>query len=364
MISALSSMAPRGIQKHLYRLKIGGPRQLARDVVQVTKQSFLGVREELQIHSIGDSHPAIRILFIHQGWAVYDVGRLWFSSVPGLQCTFARIEQFLKHPSLQNEHDIVCFGYSYLYELAYGLVRGRAAWVCVHDPRELYPEVPTWKTAAANAAVVARLKSADRILVTSKEMDLCVREQGLRPVLIPTASSLPLRRSEELQDTSFGPVKAITIGRIYPRKHFELFTQIVSVAKQRLGGRVQLTAKWDFVPLPRSEYIAKLDSQHAYICTSYQEGGPLPAMDAMQRGLLVLSTPVGQIPELIIDGKNGFICKTVDEFVERLRLLTDEWYIAATMRREALVTIERLRSATVIVAAVSRALELHSAGAE
>ncbi len=44
-----------------------------------------------------------------------------------------------------------------------------------------------------------------------------------------------------------------------------------------------------------------------YICASEFEGTPNPALEAMACGLPVISTPVGNLPEIIIDGYNGYI---------------------------------------------------------
>jgi len=41
-------------------------------------------------------------------------------------------------------------------------------------------------------------------------------------------------------------------------------------------------------------------------------------VEAMACGTPVLTTPYGSTPELIIDGKTGFLCKDVDEMVERV----------------------------------------------
>ncbi len=45
----------------------------------------------------------------------------------------------------------------------------------------------------------------------------------------------------------------------------------------------------------------------ALVISSHQETGPLVMMEALSRGLPVISTPVGEVPELIQPGKNGFV---------------------------------------------------------
>jgi glycosyltransferase involved in cell wall biosynthesis len=100
--------------------------------------------------------------------------------------------------------------------------------------------------------------------------------------------------------------------------------------------------------LPVDEYMHKLDASSIYICTSFQEGGPLPAMDAMARGCIVLTTPVGQMLELIKNGVNGFFCSTESEFVDKINLLMHESECFEKMRLNAIQTIRRERSEDII----------------
>jgi|GEM_PF-6035936 len=44
-----------------------------------------------------------------------------------------------------------------------------------------------------------------------------------------------------------------------------------------------------------------------YICASEQEGTPNPALEALACGLPVISTRVGNMPEIIVDGVNGYL---------------------------------------------------------
>ena len=54
------------------------------------------------------------------------------------------------------------------------------------------------------------------------------------------------------------------------------------------------------------EFYQKLDF---YICASSSEGTPNPCLEAMACGIPVLSTPVGNMPDLIEPGVNGFFIK-------------------------------------------------------
>jgi glycosyltransferase involved in cell wall biosynthesis len=108
----------------------------------------------------------------------------------------------------------------------------------------------------------------------------------------------------------------------YPRKNSPLMEKLKSFCLDTLG--ISFEYKLGRILLSEKEYVSQLDSHEIYLCTSLQEGGPIPAMDAMVRGAVVLSTPVGQMPEIITNGENGFLCSSEDDFKRYLRLLADD----------------------------------------
>lgn len=59
-----------------------------------------------------------------------------------------------------------------------------------------------------------------------------------------------------------------------------------------------------------------------YLCASEAEGTPNPALEAMACGLPVISTPVGNMVEMIVDGYNGFLVeRDVRSFARALKKL-------------------------------------------
>ena len=64
-----------------------------------------------------------------------------------------------------------------------------------------------------------------------------------------------------------------------------------------------------------------------FVQPTYEDCFPLTILEAMQHGLLVVSTDEGAVPDMVADGENGFVCRRKD--VEGLalaleRLLLDE----------------------------------------
>lgn len=66
-------------------------------------------------------------------------------------------------------------------------------------------------------------------------------------------------------------------------------------------------------------------SLDVYMCASRTEGTPNPCLEAAACGVPVVSTPVGNMPELIRSSCNGFLVRReVSEFVSALQRLQDD----------------------------------------
>jgi glycosyltransferase involved in cell wall biosynthesis len=121
--------------------------------------------------------------------------------------------------------------------------------------------------------------------------------------------------------------------------------------------RIQFDYKQGCVVLPVEQYASILDQHEVYVCTSMQEGGPIPAMDAMIRGAVVVSTPVGQLSELVSTGENGFLCRSENEFKDTLRMLSEHPEILHRVRLSSRRTIMSRRNRIEIQERVLRLLQ-------
>lgn len=73
-----------------------------------------------------------------------------------------------------------------------------------------------------------------------------------------------------------------------------------------------------------------------YVCASLAEGTPNPALEAASCGCTIVSTPVGNMPELIEHGINGYIVKwDVEAFLE---------YALAAINNQAVLTQNMLKT--------------------
>jgi glycosyltransferase involved in cell wall biosynthesis len=68
----------------------------------------------------------------------------------------------------------------------------------------------------------------------------------------------------------------------------------------------------------RDEMAQWYNTGTVYVCTSLAEGTPNPALEAASCGCTIVSTPVGNMPELIEHGINGYIANCdIENFLEQ-----------------------------------------------
>ena len=85
---------------------------------------------------------------------------------------------------------------------------------------------------------------------------------------------------------------------------------------------------------PPEAMAAWYDRGTVLVCSSAAEGTPNPALEAAACGCTVVSTPVGNMPELIRDGENGFlVARALDALVAGVRAAcADHPRLAAAMQ--------------------------------
>ncbi|WP_144550527.1 glycosyltransferase family 4 protein [Bacillus sp. X1(2014)] len=149
-------------------------------------------------------------------------------------------------------------------------------------------------------------------LIEGKRQDLAIKacaelmKQGLK-VQLNIIGEKPPWHNDEYKDNLHGLVK-----------HYQISNEV-----SFLGW---LENPWE--PLLASD---------VFILPSDTEGMPLSIIEAMALGLPTISTNVGGVPEVIVDGKTGFIINpdSVEELVERLKVLIDNPSICLRMGQEA-----------------------------
>jgi glycosyltransferase involved in cell wall biosynthesis len=238
-----------------------------------------------------------KILYIHdkEDWAIHNVGKLWLENLSN-----KIFVDFLKRPTLNvlNNYDYVWFGYHTLWLKNYRSFEKNKTIISVHDPCEL---------SGVNKDIIE-----DRIVVTtSHQMNSFLLNIGIKVnQIIPTTGSLEYKDIIKNEKE----VKLFTISSSQNRKNISSIQSLFERCSKELNIKCYCKIGSNNI-LSKHDYLKIFDDFNLYVCMSKQEGGPLPAMEAMQRGCGVLSTNVGQMPELI--NNNGFILKE-NEFFDKI----------------------------------------------
>lgn len=300
-----------------------------------------------------------KILYLHdfEGWAIHNVGKLWLNKLPHIETTFKDIKKVNKKDFLK--YDLIWFGYLdlYLYFYLHNFFNHnlKKYVLAIHDPSNLFPAIKNWKLEKINLKrwwsyscwlkwmKLRLLKKASYVVTISKEMKCVLQKYGIDSYLIPTTSSLPIIKEKKIITKK---CNLHSVFNTHYRKNMKLMKFLQNYCINKL--KIKFDLKLGNKILSTKNYIKLLDNHEIYVCTSFQEGGPLPAMDAMHRGSVVITTPIGQIQDIIENGKNGFVCKTRKEFLEKITLLSKDLNLLHKMRITSRNFIRRKRKEKII----------------
>jgi glycosyltransferase involved in cell wall biosynthesis len=86
------------------------------------------------------------------------------------------------------------------------------------------------------------------------------------------------------------------------------------------------------------DFYRQLD---VYVCASDSEGTPNPCLEASACGLPIVTTAVGNMPEFVRDGENGFLVeRRAEDVAARLTRLRDDPALLACMGAAARTAAE------------------------
>ncbi len=151
-----------------------------------------------------------------------------------------------------------------------------------------------------------------------------------------------------------------TVGRLVPVKRYEIFIEIAYELKKRkkdfffsilgdgpLKNKLlfkikKLGLENDFKIFPHTpDPYSYLHSLDIYINTSAHEGLPISILEAMSCCIPVVAFKVGGIPEVIENGKNGFLLESFEEFIKVILNLSCNPELRLKIGKEARKKIEK-----------------------
>lgn len=102
------------------------------------------------------------------------------------------------------------------------------------------------------------------------------------------------------------------------------FANVIEPAIEAVPGAELSTAIREQRWRNRDEMLVFYRELDVYVCASRSEGTPNPCLEAAACGVPVITTPVGNMPELIVDGDNGSLFDgTAPGLAEKLTMLRD-----------------------------------------
>ena len=268
------------------------------------------------IHYLKHRNNVRSVLVIHDvdDWAIDHVFSQWFASTSRIRITRANWDRLATTRSFAC-FDLILFGYYDIY-LRFGHDPKKSA-VVIHDPCELFPEVPDWKFRSPLEGRIEKLKEFKAVIVISKEMEKILCGYGVRCFRIPTMSRLNISPSNKSPEF---PLKIVSVFKNTKRKNANLLRKLAKYGDQNDLWKVRLQT----TKLPVHDYISLLESHPVYLCTSWQEGGPLPAMDAISSGAVLISSRVGQLQEFLVHGESALFCESEEEFIHSIDMIQND----------------------------------------
>jgi glycosyltransferase involved in cell wall biosynthesis len=118
----------------------------------------------------------------------------------------------------------------------------------------------------------------------------------------------------------------------------ELFVLLTGPARGYVYGELaRLGVPCRHVQLPSRDDLARAyHALDAYLVTSRQEGGPKSVLEAMATGVPLVTTRVGQAPDIVDDGRNGLLADLddVDGLVDAMRRIYEDPALRERLRAE------------------------------
>lgn len=175
----------------------------------------------------------------------------------------------------------------------------------------------------------------DRVVVVSRKIEELLSRLDDRVVLVPNGVTVDHDfkpdEAKARRTTQDGVTRILAAGRLSPEKGFDALIHAIEVLRTRgvaarltIAGegpiRAQLEAQVHKASLGGevwfAGYVRNMDhlfiESDLFVLSSRSEGLPLVLLEAMSRGLPVIATAVGQVPEVLGQGEFGRLINSAD----------------------------------------------------
>lgn len=128
------------------------------------------------------------------------------------------------------------------------------------------------------------------------------------------------------------PFSVVSAGRFLPQKNFPLFVAIARHFEEENVPFIWVGGETDAVTdipknvtvtgwLDHAESLKVIASGHVYLQPSLWEGLPRTVLEAMALGKAAVVSNVSGNKELVENGRTGYVCTAMDEYVEAIKAL-------------------------------------------
>lgn len=205
-------------------------------------------------------------------------------------------------------------------------------------------------------------KSSEIIVLSSVEMNYLKSQYAFldskKIHVIPNAVEIP--DIEVLNKDFSKPFNILFLGRIDRKKGLHIIAESINELAQRgilfqfhfcgagpdkawfmslLSERAALSViDQGLVFGEKKKEILKL--AHLFLLPSSFEGLPMALLESMGYGVLPLVSPVGSMPDVVVNGENGFLIENVESIVSAILLLDQDRMKLEMMAQAARVTME------------------------
>jgi glycosyltransferase involved in cell wall biosynthesis len=291
-------------------------------------------------------------------------GGKWTKALTFVQSLAKLTVQLSRHPDVVHIH--FASGASNIRKIILARIAlARGASVIMHAHGGGYQKHWAQMSPAARAITLNTLLRVQRLVVLGEGWRAFFESIGVpshRIVVLPNPVVLPDAVPER---PAGGKVRFVYFGLLSERKGvFDLMDAIAQLSPECRSRVEFILAGNGDVPQLR-EHASKLGVQdvveirewvdpaerdrllasaHAFVLPSHTEGLPMSLLEAMAWGLAPICTPVGSIPEYVVDGANGLLVapRAVAQLAAAIEKLVSQEAERVQMGRLARATVEPL----------------------